>query len=90
VQKHSADLAQLGQELADIPVADWPSGMADQPCAMCNRKEYTAGYLVQIDGRFGIICGEWADNRVPCITRFMEKNRDQIRGTKLEYDLKLR
>ena len=90
IEKHIADLQQLGRELANIPVADWPSGMADQPCVMCNRNEYTCGYLVVIDGRMGIICGEWPDNRVPCIGKFMELNRDQFRGTKLEFDLKLR
>jgi hypothetical protein len=68
--------SQLNETTLDI---DGPT----PPCAICNTIEGDTRVLEDYEGAKAFMCK-------PCADRYLLANRDKIRGTKLEWDLKLK
>ncbi len=75
-------LAQLQRELTALTTAELDAPGSPMPCAMCRSKGNAKMRLVQIDGRFGLIC-------LKCEPRWLATNREKL-GPVAQYGLKLR
>jgi hypothetical protein len=81
--EHMRKLANQVSEFWDKEVYIDMGAAIAPPCAICDTTDGDTRVLEDYEGTKALLCK-------PCADRYLRANRDKIRGTKLEYELKLR